>query len=83
MQVTIDENEAYERRDSLIFSGSSIPACSTAKICINIVENIVANKLGVNISASDFSVYQRLRKKKMSQGGENRPIIAKFCRRDA
>ena len=29
LQNNIEENEAYERRDSLIFSGSSIPASSS------------------------------------------------------
>ena len=55
LQIIIDENEAYERRDSLTFSGFSIPA-SSAEICINLDKNIAANKLSLNISASDISV---------------------------
>ena len=32
LQNNIEENEAYERRDSLIFSGSSIPVSSSSEI---------------------------------------------------
>ena len=68
LQDSINENEAYERRDSLTLSVSSNPASLSAEICINLFKTIEANKLSLNISASDISVAQRLRIKIVSGG---------------
>ena len=43
---------------------------------------MVANKLSLNISASDVSVAHRLGKKIETKGDDKRPVIAKFCRQD-
>ena len=56
LQNNIEENEAYERRDSLIFSGSLIPTSTSGEICINLVKEMVVNKLSLNISASDMEL---------------------------
>ena len=55
MQDIIDENEAYERRESLNFSGSSIPASSSGEICVNLVKDLIAERLSLNISASTLN----------------------------
>lgn len=78
----IDENDAYERRDTLIFSGSSIPSAQTGEICSNSLVNLLRDKIKINISPNEISVVHRLGAKPAAQTDDKRPIIAKFCRRD-
>ena len=82
LHENIDENEAYERRDCLVFSGAALPSFSTGEICSNLVTEMVTQKLQLNITQADISVSHRLGPKPASQATDKRPIIAKFCRRD-
>ena len=82
LQNSLDDNDAYERRDCLVLSGSSLPVFETGEICTNLVRDLVAQKLQLNISSSEISVAHRLGQRPQSQMVDKRPIIAKFCRRD-
>ena len=78
----IDDSIAYELRDTLVFSGESLPECTTGENTSNMVAALVKEKLKLNISSSDISVSHRLGKKLVGQQKDKRSIIAKFCRRD-
>ena len=82
LENSMDEEDAYIRRDSLIFSGNAIPAVTNGEICKNIVIRVVEERLKIKISESDISIAHRIGKKPTSQAPDQRQIIAKFCRRD-
>ena len=83
LEDQVDENEAYERRDTLIFSGSKVPAEVQDEKCDSVVLKLLENELKYKVSPNDISVAHRLGPKKNSQQSSTRSIIAKFCRRDA
>ena len=78
----IDQGDAYERRDVLIFSGTKLPEVSAGENCKQILHNIVKENLRIEISHCDISTAHRLGTKPQNQSADKRPIIAKFCRRD-
>ena len=82
LENTLDEEDAYIRRDSLLFSGNAIPNATNGEICKNIVKRVVFEKLNIEISDADISVAHRVGTKPPSQQPDRRQIIAKFCRRD-
>ena len=82
LEEQIDNNEAYERRDCLVFSGNSIPTYSTGENTINLACNLLQAKLNLEVSPSNISTGHRLGNRPASQGEDRRPIILKFCRRD-
>ena len=45
LQNSLDDNDAYERRDCLVLSGSSLPVFETGEICTNLVRDLVAQKI--------------------------------------
>ena len=82
MEKTADDADAYERRDTLILNGPSIPTSNQQENCSTIVQDLVKNQLNLNISATDISTAHRFGPKPRSQGPDNRGIIVKLCRRD-
>ena len=79
----IDEQEAYERRDSLIISGKKLPKVVPNENCPELVKKILAENLGLTMSPNEISVSHRLGPIPISQRPDQRKIIVKFCRRDA
>ena len=73
-----DAIDQYERRDSLIFSGDSVPRERSGENVTDIVLQFLREELFVNLRPGDISVCHRLGMKK-PQG--NRPIICKFISR--
>ena len=55
LESSIDDADAYERRDTVIIAGSSIPNETAGEICTNLVTSIVEEKLKLQISPSDIS----------------------------
>ena len=45
MDKCLDDEDAYNRRECLIFSGNTVPASKPDENCGNIVKNIVKEKL--------------------------------------
>ena len=73
-----DAIDQYERRDSLIFSGDSVPRERSGENVTEIVPKLLREELFITLRPGDISVCHRLGKKK-PQG--NRPIICKFISR--
>ena len=82
LEEKIEDNDSYERRDTLVLSGSAIPPVSNMESCPDIVCKLVKDSLKVNISTSDISVSHRLSPKSSSQRTPKKDIIVKFCRRN-
>jgi hypothetical protein len=82
MEEKLDDADAYERRDTLLFSGSDVPHGSDGENCANIVIDLVKDKLKLNLQRSDLSVCHRLGRKPVSQQPDKRNIVVKLCRRD-
>lgn len=78
----VDDADAYERRDTLIFSGSGVPLSRDQESCPDIVCSLVKEKLKVQLSTSDISTCHRLGRKPVTQKPDSRSIIVKLCRRD-
>ena len=83
LESLIDDGDAYERRDTVIISGSSIPPVSQGEICTNIARQLLQEKLNLVIPETDISTAHRLGKKTNTQSPDTRSIIVKFCRRDS
>ena len=82
LEGTIDDGNAYERRDTVIFSGSAVPVVSNGENCRDIVINLVKEKLRIELPISEINIAHRLGKKPISQAPDKRNIIVKLCRRD-
>ena len=50
LEKNADDADAYERRDTLIFNGPSIPTPNQQENCSTIVQDLVKNQLKLNIS---------------------------------
>ena len=83
LEEKIEDNEAYERRDSLILSGNALPDGSTNENCLEVVQKLLTEHLSYVIQPTDISVVHRLGKKPISQKPDRRNIIIKFCRRNS
>ena len=81
MEDLTDENDAYERRDTMILSGTPIPVCSTNENVTEVVKKVVHDLLNADVDASDISSAHRLGKIRPGNSPDNRPIIVKLCRR--
>jgi hypothetical protein len=82
LEERIDDADAYERRDTLLFSGDDIPTVSEGENCGQIVCNVVKEKLKLNFQTDILSVAHRVGKKPVKQGPDRRKIIVKLCRRE-
>ena len=82
MEQKLDDEDAYERRDTLILSGDKIPSTTTGENCGAILRETLRNHLRINLNDSSISTAHRMGKKPVSQGPDKRPIIVKLCRRD-
>ena len=82
IEENIDKANSYERRDTLIVSGPSIPEFTQGEKTAEIFRDLVRRKLKMNIDQSDINVAHRLGKKGPSQMPDKRKIIVKMCRRE-
>lgn len=82
LEERIDDADAYERRDTLLFSGSDIPAATTGENCGQLICSVVEEKLKLSISASVISIAHRVGKMPITQGPDRRSIVVKLCRRE-
>ena len=81
LEGSIDDQNAYDRRDCVILSGELVPLVTQGEVCTNIVMDLVKEKLNLQLAASDISTVHRLGKKPHVQGPDRRSIIVKLCRR--
>lgn len=82
IEERLDDSEAFERRNSLIFSGTDVPNSTASEKCSDIVCNLIKDKLKIEIPASAISSSSRLGKKPLVQGPDRRGILVNFCRSD-
>ena len=82
LEERIDDADCYERRDTLIVSGSAVPPGTPDEVCRNVVMGVFKDELKLNISSSDISTAHRVGKRPVTQSPDNRKIAVKLCRRD-
>ena len=82
LEAKIDDADAYERSDTAIISGNSLPVVIPDERGPELVCSLLKDKLNLVIAPTDISVAHRLGEKKASQGPDRRPLIVKFCRRN-
>ena len=63
MKNLIEDNDSYERRDTLILSGCAIPAGSTNENTSVIAGAAIRDKLNIEVSPADISTVHRYGKK--------------------
>ena len=79
LEDKLDATEAYERRDTIILSGS-VPQHHKQENTKNVAVNLVKDKFGIIMNDSDISVAHRLQTRPQSTKPPN--IYVKLCRRD-
>jgi hypothetical protein len=82
MEEKIDDGDAYERRDTLVFSGDGVPTATTGELPTEVVCKLVKEQLRLTINSCDVSTAHRLGKKPLNQEPDRRKIVVKLCRRD-
>lgn len=78
LELQLDECDQYQRRDTVILSGASLPPEAPQENTTNIVTQTIKNQLKINIKETDISVSHRLGQKRQQY---NRPIIVKLVNR--
>ena len=82
MKNYIDDSDAYERRDTIILSGSALPSVTNGENCIDITRDILHTKLKLVVPASEFNTAHRLGARPDGRTPDKRSIIVKLCRRE-
>ena len=82
LEEKIEDGEAYEKRDTLIFSGAKVPVISSNEDCIQVTQNLIRENLKVSVPENEISVAHRLGSNVNNQNSNKRSIIVKFCRRN-
>ena len=78
LEQHLDNVDQYERRDTAILTGTSLPPESNLENTTSIVTQIVKDQLKINLRDSDICVTHRLGPKRQQH---NRPIIVKLVNR--
>ena len=82
MENLIDDEDAYVRRESLIFSGSMVTNADKNENCSTFIRDKIKDKMRIILKPEDISVTHRLGAKPANQGPDTRPITVRFTRRD-
>ena len=82
LEEKIDDQEAYERRDTIIISGEKVPIVTPNENCTEMVCKLMEENLNLSVNAADISVSHRLGPKPITQKADKRKIIIKLCRRE-
>ena len=79
----LDSQDQYVRRESLIFSGDSVPNWKRDENCTELICKLIPDKLGADLTVTpaDISVAHRLGPKPKTPQPDRRSIIVRFCRR--
>lgn len=76
LENQIDDVSQYERRDTLIISGPSLPQETSNESAAEVVVNTIRETLKVNISSNDINVAHRLGSK--LKQNQKKPMIVKL-----
>ena len=82
LEEKLEDQEAYERRDTVVLSGNAVPVHSVGENCANIAKEVIQKEFQLVVSSNDISVSHRLGLKPTNQRPDRRNLIIKFCRRD-
>lgn len=82
LEDTVEDTDAYERRDTVVLSGSEVPVASDGENSVALVTDLISRKIGVKMKKEDISTAHRLGQKINTQAPDRRNIIVKLCRRD-
>lgn len=82
LEEKIDDNDAYERRDCVIFNGDALPIAENGENTALVATELIKNKLKINVKPEEISTAHRMGKKPANQTPDRRKIIIKLCRRD-
>ena len=82
LESTLDQADNYERLDTIILSGTSIPIHATGENCNKLVRELVKAKLKIELPLTEINTAHRLGRKPLSQVTDKRNIIVKLCRRE-
>ena len=77
-----DELENYGRRNTIVLSGSAIPKTATHEDCYDVVQKMLSEKIGQNLTRGDIDVCHRLPSRKPEDDQIRKPIIVKLVRRE-
>ena len=81
LEHKIDDSDQYIRRETLIFSGETLPVVREVEDCADIVCKLITEKLGdLHVQPTDISIAHRLGPKPAGRP-DRRSIVAKFVRR--
>ena len=78
----LEDAETYERRDTVVFSGSELPSVTESEDCTKIVIDLLKDKVNYFLRPTEISVAHRLGQKTETQKPDKRNIIVKLCRRE-
>ena len=78
----MDDQDAYERRDTVIVSGSSLPEVSPGENSREVALRVLKDKIKVELQPTEISTVHRLGRPPTTQTPDKRPFIIKLCRRD-
>ena len=81
LEAKFEDEDAYQRRDVVIISGSYLPVAAAGEKCEEIVIKSIKDCLNVDLRPNDISTCHRLGKPK-SGVPDKRSLIVKLCRRD-
>ena len=77
-----DEAEAYSRRDTVVVSGSDLPAAVDRESPIQVVCDTLKTRLNLDLRQCDISVAHRIGSRPPAATPDRRNIIIKLCRRE-
>ena len=61
----LDNQNTYERRNTLISSDDALPISTTGKNCVIIIKNLVEDKLRIELPANEINIVHRIGRKNL------------------
>ena len=82
LEDKLEDQDSYERRDTVILSGSDIPPATEGEDSSKLVCDLIKDKVQYHLRPSEISVAHRLGPKPINQVPDRRKLIVKLCRRE-
>ena len=82
LEERIEDNDSYERRDTLILSGNKVPPVTSDENPAMLVRDLLKTHANYILQPNEISVSHRLGGKSKSQKPDQKSIIVKLCRRE-
>lgn len=82
LEEKLEDTESYERRDTVVISGSAIPQAIDDEDSVTVATTLIKEKIGIVLNPTEVSIAHRMGKKPDTQTQDKRSIIMKLCRRE-